>query len=132
TSIWTLFTKSNLKQVPAAETRWDFDLLTKEFVARLRNGHTTFDDDFLNRAGGAPVGFAASPVEGKWTVRESRLDTLKAGDVIEAIDRVPMDQFFAQQRKYISASSDAAAQHTFFYYKLPVQGAIHGASCGWA
>src|SRR5258707_6628244 len=51
--------KEYLKGVMAADTRWDFDLLTKEFVARLKNGHTGFDDLFLNGSGGPPVGIAA-------------------------------------------------------------------------
>jgi carboxyl-terminal processing protease len=98
-------------------------MATKEFVALLRNGHTGFDDDFLDRAGGPAVGFAALPTDGKWIVRQSAIDQLKIGDVVDTFDRVPMDRYFAQKRKYIAASSDAAAQHTFFYhrYLFPLQ-----------
>src|SRR6476659_4965067 len=39
-----------LKAAVAAESRWDFDLLTLEFLARLKNGHTDFSDRFLNGA----------------------------------------------------------------------------------
>jgi carboxyl-terminal processing protease len=122
--------KEYLKGAAAAETRWDFDFLTLEFMARLKNGHTTFDDIFLNRAGGPPIGFYAVPVEGKWTVLETHIDKLGIGDVIERIDRVSMDRFFADKRKYISASSDAAAEHVFFYRVslFPQQFRLHLAS----
>src|SRR5687768_11552553 len=106
-----------LKAVVTADTRWEFDHLTLEFMARLKNGHTAFADRFLNSAGGPPIGFRAVPVEGAWTVIEAYGDKLKIGDVIERIDKLPMNQFFAEKRKYISASSEAAAQRVFFFHK---------------
>src|SRR5438309_11759580 len=63
--------KEYLKGATSAETRWDFDLLTLEFMARLKNGHTDFSDSFLSKAGRSPVGFSAALVEGKWIVLES-------------------------------------------------------------
>jgi len=119
-----------LKAATAAESRWDFDFLTLEFMARLKNGHTDFSDTFLNRAGGPPIGFAAAPVDGKWTVLETYTDKLKIGDVIERIDRYTMDGFFASKRKYICASSEAAAQRVFCYHKhlFPQQFRLHLAS----
>src|SRR5437773_4096635 len=100
--------KEYLKGATSAETRWDFDLLTLEFMARLKNGHTDFSDRFLSGAGGPPLGCSPAPVEGKWTVLETYIAKLKIGDVIERIDRVSMDRFYADKRKYISASSEAA------------------------
>ncbi len=122
--------KDYLKGVTAADARWDFDHLTLEFMARLKNGHTDFWDTFLDRSGGASVGFAAVPVEGKWTVVETDTDKLKIGDVIERIDRASMDRFFQDKRKYIAASSEAAAQSVFFYHKhlFPQQFRLHLAS----
>ncbi len=122
--------KEYLKGAASAETRWDFDLLTLEFMARLKNGHTDFSDRFLSGAGGPPVGFSAAPVDGKWTVLETYIDKLKIGDIIERLDRVSIDRFFAEKRKYISASSDAAAQRVFFYHKhlFPQQFRLHLAS----
>jgi carboxyl-terminal processing protease len=109
--------KEYIGRVTTADTRWDFDHLTLEFMARLKNGHTGFWDTFLDRAGGPPLGFAALPVEDKWTVVETNTDKIKIGDVIERIDKTPMDRFFAEKRKYIAASSEAAAQSVFFYHK---------------
>ena len=119
-----------LKAATAAETRWDFDLLTQEFMARLKNGHTDFSDRFLSSAGGRSLGFSAVPVEGKWTVLETYIDKLKIGDVIERIGGVSMDRFYADKRKYISASSEAAAQRVFFHHKhlFPQQFRLHLAS----
>jgi carboxyl-terminal processing protease len=109
--------KDYLKAATAAETRWDFDHLTLEFMARLNNGHTDFWDSFLDRAGGAPLGFRAVPVDGKWTVIETQTASLKIGDVLERIDRTSWDQFFQSKRNYIAASSSAAAQAVFCYHK---------------
>jgi len=122
--------KDYLKAASTADSRWDFDFLTLELMARLKNGHTDFSDSFLKRAGGPPIGFAAMPVEGNWTVLETYTDKLKIGDVIERIDRSTMDAFFASKRKYIAASSDAAAQRVFCYHKhlFPQQFRLHLAS----
>ncbi len=122
--------KKYLATAIGAETRWDFDLATLEFVAMLKNGHTVFEDDFLQRAGGRPLGFAADPVNGRWVVRESYLDSLKVGDVIERIDNQSMDDFFAAKRRYIAASSERSAQHVFFYHKhlFPQRFMLHLAS----
>ncbi|MCX6620902.1 MAG: S41 family peptidase [Acidobacteria bacterium] len=119
--------KKYLAAAIAAETRWDFDFATLEFLALLKNGHTGFDDTFLAGAGGRPLGFAAKPVNGKWVVRESFIDSLKIGDQLERIDKYSLDAFFAAKRRYISASSDAAAQHVFFYHKhlFPQQFKLH-------
>jgi len=122
--------KEYLKGAASAETRWEFDFLTLEFMARLKNGHTDFSDSFLSQAGGPSLGFSAAPVDGKWTVLETYTDKLKIGDVIEGIDKVSMDRFYADKRKYISASSEAAAQRVFFYRKwlFPQQFVLHLAS----
>jgi carboxyl-terminal processing protease len=109
--------KDYLKAATAADTRWDFDHLTLEFMARLRNGHTYFWDSFLDKAGGPPVGFLAVPIEGKWTVVESYTAKLKIGDVIETIDRIPFERFFQDKRRYIAVSSEAAAKAAFLYHK---------------
>jgi carboxyl-terminal processing protease len=109
--------KDYLRRAVAAETRWDFDHLTLEFMARLKNGHTGFWDTFLEKVGGAPIGFTAVPVEGRWTVVKTQTGKLRIGDVIERIDRVTMEEFFQAKRKYIAASSEAAAQAVFFYHK---------------
>jgi carboxyl-terminal processing protease len=109
--------KDYVRAATTAETRWEFDHLTLEFMARLKNGHTDFWDTFLDKAGGPPVGFAAIPVEGKWTVVETYTDQLKVGDVVERIDGTAMDAFFETRRKYIAASSDAGARAVFFYHR---------------
>ena len=116
--------KKYLAAAVAAETRWDFDFATMEFVARLKNGHTVFEDSFLNRAGGPPLGFAASRVKGRWVVRESFIDSLQIGDVIERIDRVSMDVFFAAKRKYIAASSENRRRARFLLSPALVPAAV--------
>ena len=94
----------------ATSDRKLFDLETMAFLANLRNAHTDFRDDWLWQHDGLPLGFTLVWAEGKWAVSESQLPALAAGDVIDAIDGEPFDDFFARQRRYISASSDRGAR----------------------
>jgi len=98
---------------PSGDRR-SFDLASMALVAGLHDGHTWFYDDWLDKNYGSPVGFVAYPLDGKWVVVRTELASLHAGDVIEAIDGTPTQEYFAHNRKYISASSDRDAGVTFF------------------
>ena len=103
-----------LSRVLKTEERRDFDLASMEFAATLHDGHTWFYDDWLDKKYGQPVGFIAYPIDGYWTVIRSAIENVKVGDVITKIDGSPVDQVFAANRKYISASSDRDAGVSFF------------------
>lgn len=96
------------------DDRREFDLASMAVVAELHDGHSWFTDRWLDRTFGQPIGFLAYPLGGKWTVVQSRLDKVRVGDVITAIDNVPIDDFFERSRKYISASSDRDAGVSLF------------------
>ena len=96
------------------EDRREFDLASIEFVADLHNGHSWFYDNWLDQTYGQPTGFLAYPLAGKWTIVHSLLEPLHVGDVITAIDGTPIENFFAQNRRYVSASSDRDAGVSFF------------------
>lgn len=98
----------------ASDDRRAFDLATMALVATLHDGHTWFYDDWLGQNYGQPVGFTAYPLDGQWVVVTSRLTTINPGDVIEEIDGTPTQQYFAQHRKYSSASNERDAETTFF------------------
>lgn len=97
-----------------SDDRRNFDLASMALVATLHDAHTWFYDDWFDKNYGAPVGFAAYPLDGKWVVVRSGLASLRAGDVIEAIDGTPTQQYFERSRKYISASSDRDGGVSFF------------------
>jgi carboxyl-terminal processing protease len=103
-----------LQQVLTSDDRRQFDLATMEFVAQFQNGHTLFWDSWLNECCGAPLGFYAAPLDGKWVVRIGSVPGLSAGDVITAIDSQPIETFFRQHQKYISASNEAAQRRNLF------------------
>jgi carboxyl-terminal processing protease len=103
-----------LSRIINAQDRRDFDLISMEFVATLHDGHTWFDDQWLEKRYGQPVGFNAYPIDGKWTVVRSAIDALKPGDVITSVEGTPMEQFFADNYKYVSASNDRYAATGFF------------------
>ncbi|WP_231728693.1 MULTISPECIES: S41 family peptidase [unclassified Sphingomonas] len=76
--------------------------------ASLENGHSSFYDAVLDAAPTLP--FHARPVEGKWAVTTSWIPELSPGDVITAIDGVPVDQWLTPIRAIV-AQSDARAKN---------------------
>lgn len=113
--------KNYLRTVLATDDRRQLDLATMEFVAQLHNGHTFFWDAWLDKNDQQPLGFYAAPLEGKWVVETSSDSGLTPGDVIVSLDKVsldktPIEAFFQQQQRYISASSAAAQRHNLFLY----------------
>ena len=98
------------------DDRREFDLATMEFLAHLHNGHILFLDSWLNEQYGLPLRFYAGTNEEKWVILTSLVPGLKPGDVIAAIDNIPMEEFFQRQQKYISASSDRARRHNLFLF----------------
>ena len=103
-----------LRTILHSDDRRTFDLASMEFVARLHDGHSWFYDNWFDQTTAQPNGFIAYPIEGKWTVVRSNLDSVKVGDVITAIDAASIERFFALNRKYVSASSDRDAGVSFF------------------
>jgi carboxyl-terminal processing protease len=97
-----------------SDDRREVDLASMEFIAGLHDGHSWFYDKWLDHTYGQPVGFLAYPLAGKWTVVRSRLEQVRPGDVVVAIDGSPTDEFFARTRRYISASSSRDAGVSFF------------------
>jgi carboxyl-terminal processing protease len=53
-------------------------------------------------------------VDGQWVVTRTRIDQLAPGDVAVSVDGVPMDEFYAQKRKYLAASNETARQRRLF------------------
>src|SRR5262249_20150616 len=76
----------------------------------LRDGHTWFDDRWLEDGFGQPIGFFAFPSGARWTVRRTQLEAIRVGDVVTAVDGVRMADFFAARRRLISGSSDRDAE----------------------
>jgi carboxyl-terminal processing protease len=97
----------------ATPSRRDFDLATLEFMARLHNGHTDFNDRWLWDRFGAPLGFVVRWMAGRWTIIYSERPGLKVGDVVGAVDGEPMEAFYQRQKRFIPASSDRMARHLF-------------------
>jgi carboxyl-terminal processing protease len=99
----------------AAGSRFEFDLATMEFMARLRNGHSGFTDRWLFEVGGGPVGFTARRSQGVWVVHTSRLAPLAPGDVIRTIDGRPAERFVSDLLPYVPASSERAAIRSLWF-----------------
>ena len=107
----------------AAPDRLGFDLATKQFMARLHNSHSNFSDDWLWENYGQPLGFNTDYLQGHWVVTQSAIPSLKRGQVIAAIDGIPIETFFQQKKKYLEVSSERTARGTLLYssYVFPMR-----------
>lgn len=90
--------RNYLDHALADDDRKQFDLTTMEFIARLQNGHTTFEDAWLIKNFGQGLGFYASALDGKWVVQSSTVPQIKAGDVLLKIDDTAVEDFFRHQQ----------------------------------
>jgi carboxyl-terminal processing protease len=96
------------------EDRRAFDLASMEFVADLHDGHSWFYDKWLDENYGASIGILAYPLAGRWTVVRSQVESIHVGDVIASVDDTGAEEWFARNRRYVSASSDRDAGVSFF------------------
>lgn len=96
------------------ESRREFDLILMEFMARMRNGHTYYNDPWLNDEHGLPLGFDVRSFEGGiWAIQSSEVGGLHPGSVIKRIADHDPEMFFQQHKKYITASSEREVRHRF-------------------
>ena len=112
--------KQYLAQALATDGRREFDLATLEFVAKLANGHTDFWDPWIIDRYGQLQLFDAHYFDGQWVVTRSSLPGLKPGDIIVSIDGQPFEQFFADNRKYLSGSSESQQRRRLFSSNSPL------------
>lgn len=109
----------------AAPDRRAFSLASYAFMVRLANSHTGFSDRALLTDAGTGHGFGVRHLDGQWVVTESELPGLEPGDVIAAVDGQPIDAFYAEVARYISASTERYRKRRLFYiwnrYLFPLQ-----------
>lgn len=104
-----------LKKILATDDRRAFTLASREFIAKLNNGHSNFYDIYINDTFGKPIGFYAMPLQGKWTVITTRVDTVRPGDVLATIDGQDFGKFYLANRQFLSGSNEAQRAGQLFY-----------------
>jgi carboxyl-terminal processing protease len=104
-----------LDEIAGTTSRREFDLATIAFVAKLRNGHSTFSDQWLGARSQLP-GFYLGLEGGQWVVKRSGRAGLEPGDVVISIAGKPTGQFVAERMKYIAASSEFARRTGVFFF----------------
>ncbi len=107
--------KNYIDHVVSSDDRMAFDLASMEFLAKLQNGHTSFSDKWLNDTNGQLLPFLSARISGKWVVTQTEIPDLAVGDVIESIDGVSMDGFFALKEKFVSGSSSRSKETGLFH-----------------
>ena len=106
--------KQYLATILRTDDRREFDLASMALVAELHDGHSWFYDNWLDQNYGEPIGILAYPLAGKWSVVRTLIDPVHVGDVITAVDEVPIDEFFNRNLRFVSASSSRDAGVSFF------------------
>ncbi len=104
-----------LDEIAGTTSRREFDLATIAFLAQLRNGHSTFSDDWLGARSQLP-GFYLDLEGGRWVVKRSGRAGLEPGDVVVSIAGKSTAEFVAERTKYISASSEFARRTGVFFF----------------
>ena len=114
-----------VSEAMAAEDRRAFSLASYAFLVRLNNSHTGFSDRALLDEAGAGHGFEVRHLEDRWVIIESERPGLEPGDVIVAVNGQPIDAFYQEVARYISASTERYRQRRLFYmwnrYLFPLQ-----------
>jgi carboxyl-terminal processing protease len=106
--------RAYLDEALTTADRREFDLASLAFLATLQNGHSDFNDSWLWQQYGQPLGFRVTRLGGEWVVRDSRVDGLRPGDVLRAIDGAPIAECLVARVRYASGSSDAARLASVF------------------
>ncbi|WP_057464649.1 S41 family peptidase [Pseudovibrio sp. POLY-S9] len=101
------------------EDRRGFLLATQSYLARLKNAHTHFIDFTLLQNSGfgfwtRPLPVAAS--KRAWAVCGSTRTDIKTGDVIEQVNDLPANEFFARYTNLVSASKPEAAERNLLLF----------------
>jgi carboxyl-terminal processing protease len=112
-----------LKRALESESRMDFALLMREFIALLNNGHSWYSDNKV-LGSARPLGFSWTNLDGRWAVTRSLIDGLQRGDLIVKINGKSVDDHYRELSKYLTGSSERAKQGQFQWTLaalLPIQ-----------
>lgn len=88
------------------KTRFEFSLLMTEFLAKLNNGHTLFNDSMITDQL-PPLGLDIQYIENKWKVTDTSLPGLREGDVVTGVEGKSIDQWYDYLQKYMVGSEHA-------------------------
>jgi carboxyl-terminal processing protease len=106
--------RAYLDEAMAAPDRKGFSLASLAFMARFGNSHTGFRDAELLEGTGGVHGFSVRYLAGEWVVAASDRSDLAAGDVIAAVDGVPIETFYADHARYIPSSTERFRRRRLF------------------
>jgi len=99
----------------AASDRYQFDLATISFMGKLRNGHSSFSDSWLDENYGQDLGFTIQPMTEGWVVTESQLADLNPGDVVLSINGKLIEQFYREIDPMLEGSSEIMRRRSFSF-----------------
>lgn len=99
----------------ATSDRYQFDLATIAFMGKLRNGHSTFSDSWLDENYGQDLGFSLQPMAEGWVVNVSELAELNPGDIVVSVNRKPIEQFYSEIDPMLEGSSKIMRRQSFSF-----------------
>jgi carboxyl-terminal processing protease len=95
-----------VEEAMSAPDRRGFSLASLALLVQLGNSHTGFRDGALFDGAGTLHGFSVRHLNGEWVVTRSAREGISPGDVIRAIDGQPLEDFYGEVKRYISASTE--------------------------
>lgn len=106
--------RTYLQEAFQSTDRLKFDFATYRFIAKLENGHTTFNDDWLWREYGASLGFHARSRDDGWYISHSSIPELVAGMRVTHIDGRLVERFAETAMEFIPGSSLRSRKSALF------------------
>lgn len=104
-----------LPRVIQNEDRHQFSLLMMEYIAPLRNAHTSYWDMVMIR-NAKGLGIELYYSQEKWIVKKSAIEQIVPGDVIISIDGLSTEQWFLRVCRYLCMQNEIAKRTVFPMY----------------
>ncbi|MCL5679895.1 MAG: S41 family peptidase [Candidatus Marsarchaeota archaeon] len=110
--------KEYIKKVMDTDSRYEFAMVMKEFMAKFKNTHTWYNDLSLRNKYGGSLPFHAIYHDYKkvWVVLSSTNKEITPGTIIKCINGEKLEAVYKRKKVYLSASSDRMARNGLFEY----------------
>jgi carboxyl-terminal processing protease len=104
-----------LEEAMASPDRRAFSMASQAFLVRLGNSHTTFYDRRIEEGALDSHGFRVRYLDGRWVVVSSDRAGVAPGAQIVAVAGRPIEAFYEEMKRYVSASTDLYRRRALFY-----------------
>ncbi len=103
-----------INKIIRANDRQAMFMAMSELVASLNNGHSIYFDNVL---GSKSLGFSAFYHDKlqQWVISQSSIAEIRPGDIINSINKIPIERFYKHLSRHIYGSSDRMKRNNLFW-----------------